>query len=466
MSSASSENSKLLTHPFWALSIILVLIAILSNVIPSGTYDRIVVDGRTLVDPATFKFVAKKYSGISDFFLSFYYGFQKASGLIAMVLFVGGAFGVVNRVGLMEVAIKSLSNKLRNLGFLPFAAILMTLIGLQVTISGLWELSLVLLPFVVPLCLSLGYNTMSGVAIVVVGSCCGFGAAFTNPFFTAIAHQIAELPLYSGLWYRAISFVLFLTASIIYIVRYERRVKADPSVSVLQGIPEKYSATPSNEDVRFTPALVRAGIVFLALFGFLVYGTVAKGFAFAEMSAIFVAMGVCVGFVAGKRLNEVCYMFADGMRDLLMAGLVIFFARAILYIMEQTLVIDTVIYFLASLTEGTSTLVSAAVLYIVQSLINFIIPSGSGQAAITLPIFIPVGDIAGLTRQVVCYASQLGDGLSNFIYPTNGALIAILAVAGVPYARWIKYFGPLFAILATMGLILVVIAQAIELGPF
>ena len=460
-----SRKKKLEQHPFLMLAIILAVVCILANFVPSGTYDRIAFEGRTIVDPTTYQVVEKKYVNIEDFFLSFYHGFQEASGLIAMVLFVGGAFGVVKRIGLMETAIKAMAYKLRNAHFIPMTLTIMVLFGLLVSFTGMWELSLVVLPLIIPLYLKLGFDVMVGASVVLVAACAGFGAAATNPFFTAIAHKIAELPIYSGLGYRMLTFAVLLCVGLTYIAIYAKKVKADPGKSILRGIKPNF-AHLSDDGYNFTPALIRAGVVFLALFGFLIYGTIFQGFSFAQISGTFVAMGILVGLAYGANPNEICHMFAKGMGDLMIAALVIFFARSILYIMEQTQVIDTVIHTLAALTEGYSGSVTAALFYVVQTVLNFLIPSGSGQAAITIPIMVPLADINEINRQIAVYASQLGDGLSNFIYPTNGALIAILSVAGIPYKKWITFFGPLFCMFAAVSITMIVIAHGFGYGPF
>ncbi len=248
-------------------------------------------------------------------------------------------------------------------------------------------------------------------------------------------------------------------------MRYASKVKADPSKSLLSDIGTKYSSIEV-EVVKFTPALIRAGIAFLATFGFLLYGTVNMGFDFPEISASFVAIGLAVGLAYGSRLNEICEMFGEGMKDLFYAGMVMIFARAILYIMEDALIVDTVIEFLSQFVVGHSSMMTGSLLLIMQSIINFLIPSGSGQAAITIPIIVPLADMGGVTRQVACLASQFGDGFSNFMYPTNGALIAILMVAGIPYSKWFKFFAPLFAIIMITSMILVSVGVMIKLGPF
>lgn len=459
------RDKPLEQHPFLMLAILLAIVCVLANFIPSGTYDRIAFEGRTIVDPVTYKVVEKEYVQFQDFFLSFYQGFKKASGLIALVLFVGGAFGVVKRIGLMDTAIKAMAYKLRNAHFVPMSLVIMVLFGLLVSFTGMWELSLVVLPLVIPLYLKLGYDVMTGSAVVLVAACTAFGSAATNPFFTAIAHKIAELPIYSAIPYRMTTHAILLIIGLIYISFYAKKVKEDPEKSLMVGVESKYEQM-EDDSYEFTPGLIRAGITFLALLAFLVYGAVFKGFSFAAMSGTFVAMGLFVGLAYGARPNEICHMFAKGMNDLMIAAMVIFFARSILFIMEETLVIDTVIHFLAGMTEGASSYVAAAMFYVVQSIINFFIPSGSGQAAITMPILVPLSDINEINRQIACYASQLGDGLSNFLYPTNGALIAILSIAGIPYKKWIRFFGPLFIMFALVSITMVIIAQYIGLGPF
>jgi len=463
-----SENSKSVrktSHPWLALLVILILVAIFVNVIPSGVYNRVKVAGRTVVDAASYHTVDKVYSGFGNFFYSFYKGFCDASSLIAMVFFVGAGFGVVKGIGLLETAISAACLKLRKLPFSVVSFLVMLIIATQVLFTGMWELNLVLLPVIIPLFMTLGYDLMTGVGIVMFSSCAAFGDSLTNPFSTAIAHMVAELPIYSAMWYRFISFVISFLIGWISLMIYARTVRKDPQRSMSADLETKYSALDV-ASVKFTPALVRAGIVFLAIFGYMVYGTVAKGFQFGEMSACFVAMGLLVGLAYGCNINDICQMMSDGMKDMFFAGTVMFFARSILYILNDTLVIDTVIHFLASFLEGTSNVTAAIGMYIIQTIINFFIPSGSGQAAITMPIMVPLADIAGITRQTACYAFQLGDGFSNFLFFTNGSLVAMLAVADVPYTRWFKFFWKTFLAISLAALVMVGIAAKIKLGPF
>lgn len=461
----SKDKSRKQLHPFTLLLIILFIVTIMANVIPSGVYERVEFEGRTIVNPESYHVVEKQNVGPTTFFLSFYHGFKNAASLMAMIFFAGAAFGVVNGIGLMETSLKILAYKLRNTSFYIIAFVLMAVIGTQVAFTSMWELSVVILPMVIPLVLALGYDVITGASIVMLAACAGFGAAMTNPLFTAIAHKIAELPIYSGLWYRAISFVVILLASYIYLMIYANKIKKDPAKSVMHGMESKYSAFEGEIPV-FTPALIRAGIAFLVVFAFLIYGTINFGFDFPEIAATFVALGFAVGLAYGLNIDKICEYFGEGMKELFFAGMVMFFARAILYVMEEALIIDTIIATLANLVVGYSPKITAVLLLFMQTIINFFIPSGSGQATITIPIIVPLADMAGVTRQVACLASQFGDGFSNFMYPTNGSLIAILMVAGIPYNRWFKFFAPLFAVILAISSVLIIIGVNIGLGPF
>ena len=454
------------THPFTNLFIILVVVTILANFIPSGTYERVVVDGRSVVDPATFTYAAEKsLVGISTFFLSFFNGFKDASSLMAMLFFAGGAFGVATRIGLMETTLKTLARKLQHTSFAVIAFVLMAAWGTLVAFTSMWELSIVVIPIVVPLALSLGYDVVTGAGIVILASCAGFGSALSNPLFTAIAHKLAELPIYSAMWYRAISFVVILLVEYAFLMLYARRIKKDPS-KILVKTEETGHKAYSADEANFTPALVRAGIAFIVVFSFVIYGTINMGFDFPEMAASFAALGIIVGLAYGLTINDIMDMMGEGMKDMFYGAMVMLFARAVLYVMTEAAIIDTVIHFLSQFVVGKSPIVTGNLLLWMQTIINFFVPSGSGQAAITVPILIPLADMGNVTRQVCCLASQFGDGFSNFIYPTNGTLLGILLAAGIPYKKWLKFFGPLFVIIMALSMVFVSVGVVIGLGPF
>lgn len=458
-------SERNLVHPYFALLVILIVAVIAANFIPSGAYERVAFEGRTVVDADSFQYVDKVYVGISEFFTSFYHGFRSASGLMALIFFAGGAFGVIKHIGLLESSIKVVAFKLRNTHFSVIAFVLMALIGTQIAFTSLWELSIVMIPMVVPLVLALGYDRVVGASIVILAACAGFGAALTNPLFTAIAHQIAELPIYSAMWYRGVVFVVALFVCYAYLMVYATKVKKDPTKSLVYGIESDYK--PLDDKIaKFDAPLMRAGVAFIAVFAFLLYGVISLGFDFPEISATFVALAFAVGLAHGSGLNNICKMFGEGMKDIFFAATVLIFARAVLHVLEEAQTIDTIIAFLANHITGYTPIVTANLMLAMQTIINFFIPSGSGQALITMPIMVPLADMADVNRQVAALASQLGDGFSNFMFPTNGTLLAILMAAGIPYFKWFKFFFPLFIVLMLVSSVAVSVAVMINLGPF
>ena len=462
---ALPEKERQINHPFLALMIILIVVTIVANFIPSGEFVREVVDGRTVVDPDSFRLIDNRFTSVQMFFLSFYYGFIQTAGLMAMLFFVGVGFGVINKFRLLEASVSVVAKKAASVPFGVTAIILMVLFGLLSAFTGLYDLALVFIPIVVPLVMALGYDYMTGVAIVMLGKCVGFVAAFTNPWFTAIAHEIAELPIYSGMGYRIFCFVVLMVPSFIYLMKYATKVKKDPSLAALKDVDLPYGKM-DNQEINFTPAMIRAGIIALLCFAFMLYGTVAMQFGFAELTACFAAMGLLSALAYGAKLNDICQMMSEGMKTMFMAAMVMIFARSVLYVMTEVQIIDTVIYFLSRFIRGTSPSVGAVFIFIMQSIINFFIPSGSGQAMVTMPMVVPLADIGEINRQVAVLASQFGDGISNFLWPTVGTLIAILASCGVPWGKWAKWFLPMFVIISIISAGLIVLAVHINYGPF
>ncbi|PMH45927.1 short-chain fatty acid transporter [Vibrio sp. 10N.286.49.B3] len=455
---------KEVNHPFLSLVIMVIIAAIATYFIPAGEFERVMIDGRAVIDPDSYTLIESNPTTLSSFFESFFKGFTSASGVMGVVAFVGGAFGVIKRMGILDTSVVALTTKLNKQGLYVIAPVIMIAIFFNVTFTGMRELDVIFIALMIPICIKLGYDAMTALGVVLLSSCAGFAAALANPFFTGIAHSIAELPMYSGMWYRFLVGMFMLLTGIAYVLTYARKVKADPTRSLLYGTGYSYDA--KIEAKVLTTREKAAGITFLAIFGYMIFGTLKMSFGFTEIAGCFVAMAIIPGLVGGLSPNRICDYWTKGVSDVMVAVLIIFFARSVLTIMEDAMIVDSVIYYLAQIISGSSQLAAAAGIYFSQALINLFIPSGSGQAVITMPIIIPLADIGDVTRQVAVLASQLGDGISNYIYPTNGGLLAVLAIAQVPYGKWVKFFLPLFIFWSATALIAVVIAQAIELGPF
>ncbi len=416
-----------------------------------------------MVDPASFTYITKKYASIGVFFESFYFGFVQGAGLLALVLFVGAAFfGVAKDTGILELFLTFVYTKIKNIPFALFVFLFMLVYGLLISFTGMFDLGSVFIPLVIPLCLAMGYDAMTGAAIILVSACIGYGAAMANPFFTANAHMIAELPIYSAAWFRGISFLIMLLPGTYFIVRYANKVKKDPTLSLTNDLGLDYKPVDDDHKVVYTAAQIRASIVFFACFVVLIYGSISLGFGFAQITGVFAAMAILTGLAYGMNLNEIAKSMTKGMNSLFIVVVVMLLARATLYVLEYTQTIDTIIHFLAQYIEG-SPYQSSSMLFIVQSIINLFIPSGSGQALITMPMVVPLADIAGVSRQVASLASQYGDGFSNFLWPTNGSLLAILAISGIPYTRWIKFFWPLCLVIFGLAFVSIWVGVFINL---
>ncbi|QIZ77129.1 YfcC family protein [Ferrimonas lipolytica] len=462
--SALEQSAKGVNHPFLSLIIMVIVAAIATYIIPAGEFERVAFEGRTIVNPDSFTPLASNPTTVAGFFEAFFAGFKSAAGVMGVVLFVGGAFGVMKYMGVLDAAVYGLTEKLKERGLKVIAPIVMTAIAINVTFTGMRELDVIFITLMIPICIKLGYDAITALGIVLLSSCAGFAAALANPFFTGIAHNIAELPIYSGMWYRAIFMVFMLLTGMAYVLHYAAKIKADPTKSLLHGSNYQYD---TNVEVKSLSGREKAaGVSFLLIFGYMIYGTLAMSFGFTEMAGCFMAAAMIPGIIGGLSANKICDYWTRGASDVLVAALIIFFARSIMSIMEDAKIIDSIIFYLSQFLIGGSELVSAAAIYITQGIINLIIPSGSGQAVITMPIIVPLADMGGVTRQVAALASQLGDGISNYIYPTNGGLLAVLALARIPYGKWVKFFLPLFLFWTGAALIAVIIAQMIGLGPF
>lgn len=455
---------KEVNHPFLSLVIMVIIAAVASYFIPAGQFERVVLDGRTVIDPDSYSRLASNPTTLMSFFESFFKGFKSAAGVMGVVLFVGGAFGIIKRMGILDAAVYTLTSKLKKQGLYVIAPVIMVAIFFNVTFTGMRELDVIFISLMIPICIKLGYDAITALGVVLLASCAGFAAALANPFFTGIAHTIAELPLYSGMWYRFICGMLMLLTGAIFVLRYANKVKADPTKSLLHGTGYHYDVNLEVKTLNTREKL--AGFSFLVIFGYMIFGTLTQGFGFTEIAGCFMAMAIIPGLVGGLSPNKICDYWTKGCNDVLVAVLIIFFARSVLTIMEEAHIVDSIIYYLAQIISGSSQLVAAAGIYLSQAAINLFIPSGSGQAVITMPIIIPLADVGDVTRQVAALASQLGDGISNYIYPTNGGLLAVLAIAKVPYTKWVRFFLPLFLFWSVGALIAVVIAQLIQLGPF
>lgn len=454
-------------HVYVILLTVVAICAILTYLVPAGHYARVAgPGGRMIVDPASFENVAQTPVGFFDFLLSVPKGMVEIAEIIFFIFIVGGSFGVVNATGAVEAGIhkvtKTMAGKER--AIIPIVMILFSLGG---AVFGMAEETLPFIPIMVTLAIALGFDSLTGAAVVLAGAGAGFAAAFMNPFTVGVAQGIAELPLFSGMGYRIICYVSMLALTVGFIYWYAGRVKKDPSRSLMYELDQKREEVLDMSVMReFTTSHKLVLLVVVATMVLLVFGVMKYGWYIQEISALFLGMAIAVGIAGKLGFNGFAVNLAEGMAALTTGALVVGFARAILVVLTQGGILDTILYGAATAVASLPSIFAAMGMYVFQCLLNFIIPSGSGQAAVSMPIMAPLGDIVGVTRQVAVLAYQFGDGISNIFTPTSGYFMAGLALAKIPWDKWAKWFIPLILLQYLLGAILVTIAHFIKLGPF
>src|SRR5699024_10543829 len=284
-------------------------------------------------------------------------------------------------------------------------------------------------------------------------------AAFLNPFTVGVAQGIAELPLFSGMGFRMIVWVVFLLITVVYVMIYARKVKKNPELSIMYKFDQKRNFGEQAKE----QTLNNRQLLIISVLGLTII-CLALGFIFfdmyiTEISGLFLLMGIIIGFIGKLRVNEIAEAFVRGSGELIVGALVVGFAYGIIVVLEESLTIDTILYSISNVVSQLPTSLTAIGMYITQNLINFIVTSGSGQAALTMPIMTPLADLTGVSRQTAVLAFQLGDGITNILTPTGSVLMASLALAKISWVKWVRWVIPLILLQFIAGLILVTIAH-------
>jgi uncharacterized ion transporter superfamily protein YfcC len=439
---ASKEKKKKFEMPdgFVTLFYLVVIVFLLTYIIPAGEFNRIELDGRTVVDPSSFKYIEQTPLKPFDFFKSIPQGIQAASQLIIMILLIGGSIRIFDGTGAIRASLISLKNTIGEDKSYVVLTTIMLFFGALGAFPGMLEAAIPFAPLCIGIALTLGYDILVGIYIALVPIVAGWSAGVTNPWTTGIGQSLAQLPMFSGIGYRMICFIVFMAITILFILKYAAKIKKDPKSSLVYGFNiDHLKVDEVDEDIEFTTRLKLVLLIFAATIFTIVFGTLNWGWGLTEMSAFYIIGAIIGGIVAGYKPNKIANEILEGGKAIFIGAMAIGLARAISIIMDQGHITDTIVNYLASLLQGMSPTFNAIGMFVIQTLINFFIPSGSGQAVVTLPIMIPVADIIGLNRQIAILAFQFGDGLSNLCYPTVGALIAFLAYTKIPFSKWLKF---------------------------
>lgn len=447
LKSDTLKNKKKFTipHTFTIIFALIVVMAVLTWIIPSGQFDRKEVDGKSVVVPGTYKLVESNPQGISDVFKAPIDGFIDAGEVVGFVLLVGGAFGIINKTGAIEAGIGHTVSKMNGLEFL-IIPICMTLFGLGGTTFGMHEEALPFYLIFIPMMVGLGYDSLTGMSIVFLGAATGTAASTINPFSTGIAQALANIVPGSGIGYRSIIFVVSMAISITFVMLHANKVKKNPKKSIVYELDKKNREhfVTGNQDLKpFTKKEIAVLITFSVGMILMVYGVMAKGWAIPQICMVFCAMGILSGLFGGLTQSEIVEGFEEGAKDLITAALAIALARGIVVVAQNGLVIDSILNSTANLLNGLSKSVFIVLTFLLESVLSILIPSSSGLASLTIPVLAPLGDLVGVSTQQIVTAFQFGSGIVNMITPTSGVLMGALAIARVPWDKWLKFVSPL-----------------------
>ena len=465
METLNEKRKRKLAFPETALLLLIIVafVAALTYVMPAGAFERVLDEetGRGLVKAGTYAVTESNPTSLVELFSAVFRGLVKASDIIALIFVIGGAFGIVARTGAIAAGLGSLVKKLQGREAV-MVAIIMTAFAVCGATFGMAEESLPFVVILVTVALKMGFDPIVGVAMVVIGLYCGYSAGPLNPFNTGIAQGVAELPLFSGIGLRIVlmagALVIAITITVLHGKKY-KKLGID-NTKLLEEFKAEEERPITGTD-KIILAILAATIIVL------IYGVVSYGWYFNEITALFFGMGLLIGLIYRKgNLNQISRDFVEGAGEMTTAAIFVGLSRAILVVMEDGMIMDTFVYWLSLPLSQLNSVFAAWGMYLSQGLINFFIPSSTGQAVVVMPILSPLSDLIGVTRQTAVLAYQCGDGFWNMITPTHSVLMASLGLAKIPFGKWFKFAVKIVAAWTVWVFIVLAIATATNYGPF
>ena len=529
-------------HTFVIVFFIIVVAAVLTWIIPPGKYVTEQVGDETVMtfyyadqlpEAQAAEFHAEPQTW--QIFSAFYKGFVKQGNIIVFILIIGGAFWIMNKSKAIDMGIMSFLKftkrlerwkLMRKIGVNNVVIILvMLLFSLFGSVFGMSEETIAFALIIIPLAVSMGYDSIVGLCMVYVAAHIGFSGAMLNPFTIGIAQGIAGIPLFTGIGYRAVCWAILTVVGIIFVLWYANKVKKNPQSSIMyedDAYWRKSAEVKEEELERYTPRkawwvfafLTAVLIVFSVLYPmttlkignnettlpllpigtaifvllsvitlrktvhyfvltllfatvyFLVVGVLGYEWYIMEIASLFLVLGIASGLAVDKSASDIAKLFLEGMGDILSAAVIVGLAGGIVIILQDGGIIDTILYGLSKSMGNMGKIASAEIMYAIQTLINIVIPSGSAKAAITMPIMAPFSDLIGISRQATVVAFQFGDGFTNMITPTSGVLMAALGVARIPWEKWVRFIWKFILVLVVIGALLLIPTVTMELAGF
>ncbi len=472
---------KRIPHTFTIVFALIVLSAVLTWVVPAGEFTRETItdvngDSREVVVNGSFHYVDSAPQ-TWQVFSALFNGFVDKADIIIFILMVGGAFWILNNSHAIDVGVMAFLRQVRRLGrykliqklgvdniIITFVMLLFSLFG---AIFGMSEETIAFVVVFIPLAIQMGYDSITGVCMCYVAAHVGFAGAMLNPFTIGIAQGIADLPLFSGLEYRLFCWVVLTVVGIAFVLWYAHRVKAKPERSPVHKLDDYWRERVENTQqssltIRHSLILVVLLLTIVAL----IVGVLKWDWYIEEISALFLAMGIVSGIIDRQGADDIAKLFLAGCKDILSAALVVGLASGIIFILRDGHVIDTILYGLTRSLGQLGEMASLAVMYVFQTLLNVVMPSGSAKAALTMPIMTQFADQIEVSRQTTVLAFQFGDGFTNMLTPTSGVLIGVLGIARIPYGTWLKWVWKFILALILLGFLLMLPTLWMDLPEF
>lgn len=455
-----------LPHIYILLFSIIVVCTILTWILPAGEFDRVVNEatGRTVAVAGTFHTVEQSPVGIFQMFQAIYNGMCDAGSVTFFVFISYASINIIISSGAFNGLVAGLLKVFKGKARVAIIPIFMFIVGIASSTIGLFEEWFPFVPVFAGIAVAMGFDAIVGMAIVAFGAAMGYSGAMMNPFTVGVAQGIAEVAPMSGMGYRFFCHMALLVVGSALTIRYALKIQADPSKSLVYG--ETEHITMSEDDVQNSPFGIREKLVLLILLAGIiavVYGCKVYGWYFAELSAVFVIMGILSAIVMGWGPNKIGELYSKGFTDIAMACMMIGLARGILMVLQAGNIIDTVVYYFSLPLAAFPSWFCGVAMLAMQTLLNFLIPSGSGQAATSMPIMAPLSDLLGVSRDTAVLAFQFGDGLSNVLWPT--AFPAVMAgLAGIKVEKWWKFAIPVGVALFLTQAVLMILAALTGFG--
>ncbi|MEI7844959.1 MAG: SLC13 family permease [Chloroflexota bacterium] len=462
------------------LFVLMMVAGVLTQVIPPGQYTRVMVDGRETLDTASFHFVDHPNYPIWRWFVAPIEVLGSSSGLTVIVIiivlfFAGGAFAVMDKTGTLRAFIGGIVRKFSGRKYLLLWMVCLAFMFLGATL-GTFEEVVLLVPLMIALAYSLGWDALVGLGMSILATNMGFSAAISNPYTLGVSQQLAGLPLFSGAWFRILVFIVIYLIFGLFISAYAHKIDKDPSKSLIHAEDaserEKYKNTGSvfsEEDPKQNRAIGFFGVFVILIFIAMLAGPFVptiSTYALPIVGILFLIGGLGAGFISGAGRKVVWQGLIEGLGGLAPSVPLILMAASIRFIIDMGGVTDTILHAAAAPFTHLGAFPGAIVVYGLALGIEFFIASGSAKAFLMMPIVLPLADLIGVTRQTAVLAYIFGDGFSNLAYPTNPVLLISLGLTVVSYPKWLRWTAKLWlwVIIVTVGFL--GLAVAIKLGPF